>query len=441
MKKLLLILGALFSLAQAYIYIPVTINSSLVGETNAHFPWTFDLSKITDQAFWHAITAAGDIVIIGPAGDTIPRYVDVLNTTADSGTVSWDAAPSTTVNQTYKIVVIPGKGAVNSSSTFTNSNCLMRYGLDGNSSPLVDACGNYNLSNTSSTLGITGKIGKCAFESTVSSFLASGIISDGTNKLTYSFLFKSSDYSSVSLFTHLTNDFMRFQLGAGGLVIYMGGSFANYISISSLSSYAPLNQWNSIFIVYDGTQGTNSNKVKMYINGTNVTLGFTGTIPTTISGSTQFEIGYSSLSNIAYYDEFRIYPDTKTSGWKTTEYNMIFNTGAVTIGSTSNTSAKANFTFQYTLPGNDSLGIITVYSDSGITPILSDTVRYNTGSSMVQLYPLTHYWYTTKGYNGTSWSAQSAIVGFWTGSASSEGNLYRGWNMLGVNVWRQKTFR
>jgi hypothetical protein len=344
MKTLILILGALFSLAQAYIYIPVTINSSLVGETNAHFPWTFDLSKITDQDFWHAITAAGDIVIIGPAGDTIPRYVDVLNTTADSGTVSWDAAPSTTVNQTYKIVVIPGKGAVNSSSTFTNSNCLMRYGLDGNSSPLVDACGNYPLSNTSSTLGITGKIGKCAFESTVLSTLTSGIISqiNGANKLTYSFLLKSSDYSSISLFTHLTNVFMRFQLAEGNLIIFMGETFANYISLASLSSYAPLNQWNSIFIVYDGTQGSNSNKIKMYINGTNIILGVTGTIPATIPGSAQFEIGYPGLSNIAYYDEFRIYNDTKTSGWETTEYNMIFNTGAVTIGSTSNTGSASS---------------------------------------------------------------------------------------------------
>ena len=101
-----------------------------------------------------------------------------------------------------------------------------------------------------------------------------------------------------------------------------------------------------------------------------------------------------------------------------------------------------NYTFQYTLPDNDSLGIITVYSDSGITTVLLDTVRYNTGGSTVSLYPLTHYWYSAKGFNGSIWSARSAIVGFWTGSASSGGKSKNGWGFSwGFGNWWNRSFR
>ncbi|MFH1048262.1 MAG: LamG domain-containing protein [Patescibacteria group bacterium] len=71
------------------------------------------------------------------------------------------------------------------------------------------------------------------------------------------------------------------------------------------------NVWYNIQIVYDGTQSTDANKLKLYFNGVQKTLTITGTIPTTLQNSTgALEIGGDS--DLAVYagakiDEVRVY--------------------------------------------------------------------------------------------------------------------------------------
>lgn len=59
----------------------------------------------------------------------------------------------------------------------------------------------------------------------------------------------------------------------------------NYVVSSGVNwSYG---QWKHLVIVFDGTQVGNSNRLKMYADGVQVSLSFTGTIPATLSSSTQ----------------------------------------------------------------------------------------------------------------------------------------------------------
>ena len=46
-------------------------------------------------------------------------------------------------------------------------------------------------------------------------------------------------------------------------------------------SYTPTNTWVNVSVVYNGTLSTNSDKLKVYINGINVPLSFTYTVPST----------------------------------------------------------------------------------------------------------------------------------------------------------------
>lgn len=82
------------------------------------------------------------------------------------------------------------------------------------------------------------------------------------------------------------------------------------------------NTWYHIAAVYDGAQATNTNRLKIYINGVSQTLTFTGTIPATTSGSsTSYWFGGEpSASKVVAIDEVRVWttviPQTTIDSWK-----------------------------------------------------------------------------------------------------------------------------
>lgn len=79
----------------------------------------------------------------------------------------------------------------------------------------------------------------------------------------------------------------------------------------------PLNTWTHIAMVYDGNQNTNANKLKLFINGVQRTLTFSGTIPSrTENNSTPLIIGRGVNCQI---DDPRVWskalPASQISGW------------------------------------------------------------------------------------------------------------------------------
>ncbi len=85
------------------------------------------------------------------------------------------------------------------------------------------------------------------------------------------------------------------------------------------------NSWYNLQIVYDGAGSENSDKIKLYLDGIEKTLSFTGTIPTAFPESSEgLEIGGDT--DLATYtngkiDEVKIYPYARTAGQIKQDYN------------------------------------------------------------------------------------------------------------------------
>ena len=87
------------------------------------------------------------------------------------------------------------------------------------------------------------------------------------------------------------DDNNRFEIGVGGtgrgtstlndiaVALCNGGSSLGYTQSRPFSD----DLWHQVAIVYDGTKSTNATRLKIYIDGVEETLAFTGTIPATIA--------------------------------------------------------------------------------------------------------------------------------------------------------------
>jgi hypothetical protein len=93
--------------------------------------------------------------------------------------------------------------------------------------------------------------------------------------------------------------------------------------------------WRHFVAVYDGTQATASNRVKLYVNGKNVVGTMTGTIPTTLLNPTNstFAIGRGALtfagnSHIKFVELYnRPLTPTEVKNIYVEEYNKIQQSG------------------------------------------------------------------------------------------------------------------
>ena len=57
---------------------------------------------------------------------------------------------------------------------------------------------------------------------------------------------------------------------------------------TSWPTYAPANQWNHLCLVYDGSLTGNANRLKCYVNGSQIPLSFIGTIPSSVGNYASF---------------------------------------------------------------------------------------------------------------------------------------------------------
>src|SRR4030042_1066048 len=317
--------------------LPITINAAKIGETSAHKAFTFDLSRITDAVWWSAITDAEDIIIKDSLGNIKPRVIDSLDNFAKTGVITWDAVVSTAENKTYYLEIHPGYGAINSTTAFTNENCLIRHSLDGGASPLVDSCGNYNLTNVRCTLAQPGKLGKAVVVGGTE-YLLTGAVTQIQNAGAWTitmliYLEEATTYQN--LISELSDMFSWIQLLDSTL--YLSYRFSEthiYASYNSITTVIQLNQWNNITVVFDGALTSNDNRLKLYINGQLLTAStWQGSVGTTIvSSPSGFVYGKGQNSFLGSIDEVRHFTDAKSAGWNITNYNMIFDAGAVTMG-------------------------------------------------------------------------------------------------------------
>ena len=317
------------------IRLPITINAAKIGETSAHKAFTFDLSRITDAVWWAAITAVGDIVVKDSAGNIKPRVIDSLDTVAKTGVITWDAEVSTAEDKVYYLDIISGYGAVNSPVAFTNDGCLIRYSMDNAEAPFVDSCGNYSLTNSGAILAQSGKIGKSVFIPNKSAFLYQTYITQlsSATKWTVSLLFKPSDTISYQLLVgEVSQGIMRIEFLNDIFYVEPVG-LTGSMALDNMANYIPVDEWAEVTFVFDGSLSVNSRSA-LYVNGAPMELRVnTGANPSgfPISGA-EYLIGQSGISFQGNIDELRHFDEAKSAGWAITEYNMIFDAEAVTIG-------------------------------------------------------------------------------------------------------------
>ena len=86
-----------------------------------------------------------------------------------------------------------------------------------------------------------------------------------------------------------------------------GGGFKTTFPISS----GPINQWKHIAIVFDGTQTGNTNRLKIYVDNSSLTLTYTNNVPSDVGGSgtgDNFRLAEGLQANFqGKIDEFAIF--------------------------------------------------------------------------------------------------------------------------------------
>ena len=206
--------------------------------------------------------------------------------------------------------VIPGPRITSiSSGSSTNAvwtGLTVYYRLDEASGTRVDAIGGHDLTANNSPGNNTGVFtNACTFTNTSSMYLSSASHADfsPSTKFSVSFWVYKKDTTVagrgvVSKYTISSATEYLVAAGSG-----LGGSDAfcniapntvdNYGAYGHITTaYPSTDTWYHTVWVYDGTQTGNANRLKCYVNGTQQTLSFFGTIPASItSTSAPFQVG------------------------------------------------------------------------------------------------------------------------------------------------------
>jgi hypothetical protein len=85
-----------------------------------------------------------------------------------------------------------------------------------------------------------------------------------------------------------------------------------------------INQWRNIQVVYDGSLAANANKLKLYLDGVEKNLSFTGTIPSTSQNGSSGALTIGANSGTftkAFIDEFKAYAYVRTADQVKQDYN------------------------------------------------------------------------------------------------------------------------
>lgn len=205
---------------------------------------------------------------------------------------------------------------------------LAYYKLDA-AGVTVDAHAANTLTNTNSVTTTTGKINEAGSFTAASSQNLSATIA-GLN---------SASAYSLSFWAYRTASGNMIIVGPGqsgtaraNVLLYTDGKA--YVQVanggttgSSVAHGVANSAWGHHVLVFDGTQSTNSTRLRYFVNGVEKTLSYTGTIPATLAANASqgaFLIGSEvSLSRYStgLIDEVGVWNRALTTGEVTSLYN------------------------------------------------------------------------------------------------------------------------
>ena len=151
----------------------------------------------------------------------------------------------------------------------------------------IDSSNNINGTNTDVEIGVAGKIGTAyLFNQSIGYVNITGVIGESASAFTISAWIYSPSFTASSAFfgKALSGD------GANELTIGTGAdntTITTYIHSSAAGtgwgetrSILEGNIWHHIVVIFDGSGDNNESRLKIYVNGINESLTFTGSIPT-----------------------------------------------------------------------------------------------------------------------------------------------------------------
>jgi hypothetical protein len=114
------------------------------------------------------------------------------------------------------------------------------------------------------------------------------------------------------------------------LYVEMGGG--NFGTLNSFDTYITQGDWHHVMFTYDGSGSTNSDKLKLYIDGSYVAFSsISGTLPTTVPSITNWYLGKGSYN--VYFngqlDEFTVWNSTALSA---SDITSLYGDGALGTG-------------------------------------------------------------------------------------------------------------
>ena len=227
----------------------------------------------------------------------------------------------------------------------------------------------------------------------------------GTNKFTIQGWAKQDTLDvQAGLFEQITSATNRVMMAtwSDGNIYAVVANGGNSYGTFDYSAYVTAGEWFMFAMVYDGTATGNANRLKAYINGVQITLSFTGTIPATLgTNSADFDIGIQTNGGATEWngdlDNFMIYDDVRSAAEILLDYNnsqssggnaWVFDTSNV-IGSAgtlmqwkNNGTTKAYITGAGGLTLEDDLIIDT---DLLFVDVSAQTVNINNSTSVNQV--------------------------------------------------------
>jgi hypothetical protein len=179
-----------------------------------------------------------------------------------------------------------------------------------NSAP---ATGNYNITLAGSNKWVSGKEGSALKFASASDSVTAGDINeiDGVSAFTISAWMKEDmfdDWANIITKYGSDTNYMAVEFGdsQGTIYVDMYNSTNGYINVSNAYSTG---QWFYLTVIYNGSL-SNSERLKIYINGIIETATVTGTIPTT-NGANSANVTLGPLNSSAY-DDLKIYNYART---------------------------------------------------------------------------------------------------------------------------------
>jgi hypothetical protein len=314
-------------------YIPITANHAYVGEDNNNYLYQYKLVLNDNYTFKTRFDSAANITVFDTVtGLQYPSRITYTN--KDTVYIYFNALASTSADKQFFICAGKTINRTNSSTTFTNSNITNYWNLGDSVSPVIDAADSKNGTVTGATLGTVGQFGKCAtFSSSKNNYINFGTnitAINNTQHLTYDFLVNVTSFTGYTEFfvhdsTTALTDYV--ELTSTTFNWYLCNGTVGTRGYFLLSGNMTAGAWHHVVCTFDGTQATNANKMKIYVDNVPITLTFADSIPSSTPNIpiTDLTFGYGAASLYGQADELSIRSTTESAGDITSRYNMLMN--------------------------------------------------------------------------------------------------------------------